>query len=434
MKRMRSKTVLFIVDGCRADYLDNIRTRTIAKMVQEGTLVEDCRTVFPSMTHPAHTSIVTGLYPSNHGMLSHHYYDKRCRRFGDFLTYNKFRGKSIAELVKFAGGTVVSVDEFTSLGRGADLYVNIPTHDIQEVTHHAIDAISRKIPDLLIVTYFFSDDVGTGSGPRSKELAACIRDIDGSIEMIVKKAQETCRDKRLLFVLSSDHGMVDTGTSCLPELKLAIEKTEINHILLSEGLYAQLYFDRNDDRISLELPGFRGLDVIMEKDELKALNCFDELIGDVVIACQEGFNLIEQRDGIALGLHGSLVDGCMRVPLVFWGSTVKTRRIPFAEVVDVAPTIAGFMGLEYHGLDGRALIEAFDEIGEARFCEISEKANNLRSTYHQRIGLIRQMSDLKKARPEGTARRDEFVLEIERLRESLKTSVSNYEGTKQSLK
>jgi len=423
---MGRKVVLFIIDGCRADYLDKIETETMGRMIDEGTSVEDCRTVFPSMTHPAHTSIVTGLYPSNHGMLSHTYYDKRCKKFGSFLTYNKFKGKSIAELVKSRGLTVVSVDEFTCLGRGSDLYVNIPTHDVQEVSHHAIDAISRKNPDLLLVTYFASDDMGSQKGPGSKELRACIREIDESMGTIVKKAHRTWKDKELLFVLSSDHGMVDVGVSLLAELRRVIRKSAPNPIILPEGLYAQLYLEDGSPSVVLEIPRLKGLDVILEKEELQALNCFDELVGDVVIACREGFNLIEEGERTPLGLHGSLVDGCMKVPLVIWGSRVARALIPFAEVVDIAPTVARFMRLEYHGFDGRGLIEAFCDIKEVRLDEMLRLTGNLSLKYHQKLNLIRQMSGLKGMRADARLNQDEFEEDIAKLRESLIGATSDY--------
>ncbi len=428
------KAVLFIIDGCRADYLEKTGIETIGKMMDEGTTVEDCRTTFPSMTHPAHTSIVTGLYPSNHGIVSHNYYDRRCRRFGTLLTYNKFRGKSMAELVKSVGGTVVSVDEFTCLGRGSDLYVNVPTHDIQEVTYHATDAISRKNPDLLLVTYFASDDTGSGHGPRSEKVKACIRKIDENIGTIVKKAQETWRDKELLFVLSSDHGMVDTGEPLLVELRQAMGKSAGNPILLPEGLYAQLYVEGAARNAAFEIARLKGLDVILEKEELEALNCFDELIGDIVIACREGFNLIEEGPRIPPGLHGSLVEECMRVPLIMWGSEVAKRTIAFAEVVDIAPTIAHFMGLEYSNFDGRALIEAFDDKEKAKFDETSRVIENLAQKYHQTTSLIRQMSELKKGRAEGRLTQGEFEEGIVRLRDSLNATASEYEKIKQPLK
>ncbi|MEM2936336.1 MAG: alkaline phosphatase family protein [Candidatus Bathyarchaeia archaeon] len=424
----RHKAVLFIIDGCRSDYLDQTRIDTIGRMMDEGTTVEDCRTTFPSMTHPAHTSIVTGLYPSNHGIVSHDYYDRGCRRLGTFLTYNKFRGKSVAELVKSVGGTVVSVDEFTCLGRGADLYVNVPIHDVQEVTYQAIDAISRKNPDLLLVTYFASDDTGSGHGPQSEELKACIKEIDKNVGTILNKAQETWRDKELLFVLSSDHGMVETGEPLFAKLRQAMGKSAENPVLLSEGLYAQLYVEGDARNAALEVAEvaeLKGLDVILEKEELKALNCFDELIGDVVMACREGFNLIEEGKQVPPGLHGSLVEECMKVPLIIWGSGVAKRTIAF--------TIARFMGLEYPNFDGRPLMEAFNDKEKAKFDEKSRVIESLAQKYHQKIGLIRQMSELKKERAEGRLTQGEFEESLWRLRDSLNATESEYERIKMSL-
>jgi hypothetical protein len=102
--------------------------------------------------------------------------------------------------------------------------------------------------------------------------------------------------------------------------------------------------------------------------------------------------------------------------------------------VEIAPTIAQFMGFEYHNFDGKTLIEAFDNKGKAKFDETSRTIENLYKKYHQKISLIRQMSDLKKGGAEGRLTQGEFEEGIVRLRKSLNATASEYEKIKRSLK
>lgn len=431
---MKRKVVLIIIDGCRQDYLEMGGIDTIRQLMREGVYAEDCRTVFPSMTHPAHTSIVTGLYPSSHGILTHHYYDRQCGRLGDFLSYNKFRGRSIGELVKSAGGSVVSIDEFTALGRGSDLYVNVPSHDSQEVAYWALDVISRNSPDLLIVTFFYSDDMGTQYGPQSGEVKACMRKIDNHIGAIVDKAKQSYKDDQLLFVLTSDHGMTNTGKSILPDVRKIVQGSAPDATILPEGLYAQLYLNGIHGRQLADLAKIPGLDVILENRELLALNCLGERIGDIVVSCNGGYNLMEQGDTVPQGLHGSLVEECMKVPLVLWGSGIVPGKATFCEVVDIAPTIAHFMGVEYPYFDGRLLAECFPASREINTDQMMGSVREVQLAYESKIGITRQMMDIRKSEVEGRLSDKECSHIIGELKRSLLIAASEYERRKKSLK
>ena len=431
---MKRKVILIIIDGCRQDYLQIGGIDTIRQLMDEGACAQDCRTVFPSMTHPAHTSIVTGLYPSGHGILAHHYFDRRCGRLRDFLSYNKFSGNSIAELVKSAGGRVVSIDEFTALGRGSDLYVNVPSHDPQEVAYWAVDAISRKSPDLLIMTFFDSDNIGTRYGPQSAEVKTCMRNIDDHIGTILGKAKQCYKDDELLVVLTSDHGMASTGKCILPDVRKMAQASLGDSTILAEGLYAQVYFDEIQARHIAEFAGIPGVDVMLEDRELLALNCLNESIGDLVVSCKEGYNLIEQDGGGPQGLHGSLVDECMRVPLVLWGAGVVPGRMTFCEVVDIAPTIAHFMGIKYPHFDGRWLAECFTESLKITTDKVTGAVRELRLEYRTRIQIIREMMDVRKAEAEGRLSEKECSSIIGESKQSLLKAVSEYERIKKPLK
>ncbi len=66
--------------------------------------------------------------------------------------------------------------------------------------------------------------------------------------------------------------------------------------------------------------------------------------------------------------------------------------------------------------------------------KLRERFENLSQKYHQKISLIRQMSDLKKGRAEGVLTQREFEESIVRLRNSLNATASDYERIKKPLK
>jgi len=62
--------ILITIDGFRPDfYLEKEwHTPNLHKMVQEGTRAFGVNSVFPSITYPSHTTIVTGVQPAEHGI------------------------------------------------------------------------------------------------------------------------------------------------------------------------------------------------------------------------------------------------------------------------------------------------------------------------------------------------------------------------------
>ncbi len=83
--------VLVSVDGLAAYHLldDGLELPNIRQLIAEGAWFTSSETVLPSVTHPSHTTILTGAMPRTHGVLSN---DMRNRRTGErFHPTNKRR-------------------------------------------------------------------------------------------------------------------------------------------------------------------------------------------------------------------------------------------------------------------------------------------------------------------------------------------------------
>ena len=63
-------TILISIDGFRWDYLDRIKPPVLTRLAAAGVRAEGLIPSFPSKTFPNHYTIVTGLYPARHGIIS----------------------------------------------------------------------------------------------------------------------------------------------------------------------------------------------------------------------------------------------------------------------------------------------------------------------------------------------------------------------------
>ena len=68
--------ILISIDGFRWDYFEKTKTPNFDKIIDGAVISEGLVPVFPSKTFPSHLSIVTGNYPTNHGIISNRMYDQ----------------------------------------------------------------------------------------------------------------------------------------------------------------------------------------------------------------------------------------------------------------------------------------------------------------------------------------------------------------------
>ena len=77
-KKIRHQRVILIsIDGFRYDYKDykDYRMENLQKLIKDGVTVDYVKNVFPTNTYPNHQSIVTGLYPEEHGIIDNRMFD-----------------------------------------------------------------------------------------------------------------------------------------------------------------------------------------------------------------------------------------------------------------------------------------------------------------------------------------------------------------------
>jgi predicted AlkP superfamily pyrophosphatase or phosphodiesterase len=78
---MKSKYMIIIsFDAVSSEDIEILKTLpNFKKIIDGGSLIKDVESVYPTLTYPAHATIVTGKYPKNHGII-----DNTKFRVGDF--------------------------------------------------------------------------------------------------------------------------------------------------------------------------------------------------------------------------------------------------------------------------------------------------------------------------------------------------------------
>src|SRR2546422_4809261 len=114
--------ILFLTaDGFRTDYIEWYNPPNLKKLIADGVRVSHAQNVFPTVTTPNMTSLVTGSYPRTTGIACNSQYVKEEDKIVEHPRANK--AETIAETLHQAGWKTAGVNHFMLEGRGVDFYL-----------------------------------------------------------------------------------------------------------------------------------------------------------------------------------------------------------------------------------------------------------------------------------------------------------------------
>lgn len=192
--------VIVSVDGLRPDAIAATDTPTFDRLIAGGTRATDCRTILPSSTLPSHTSMLTGLKPSRHGVVLWNSRDE---------SRGPIKATTCLELAGRAGyetTMVVGKDKLWHLSRGVDHYER-PAYEARTVVEAAVRRF-REAPRPGLAFLHLADPDGAGHrhGWMSQEQLAAVRDVDGALALLLEGLEAAGLLERTTLLVSADHG------------------------------------------------------------------------------------------------------------------------------------------------------------------------------------------------------------------------------------
>lgn len=108
---MKNKYVIVIsFDSVSEEDLEFLSKQpNFSKLIKNGALIKNVESVYPSLTYPAHATIVTGKYPKNHGVINNTVLDFKNDN-PDWYWYRKYiKGDTIFDLAEKSGMKTCSI-------------------------------------------------------------------------------------------------------------------------------------------------------------------------------------------------------------------------------------------------------------------------------------------------------------------------------------
>lgn len=409
------RAILIVCDGLGAEWIDDTRTPTLARLVADHRRASDHRAVFPSVTRVSAASIATGCFPGRHGLEGnqmalvedgritvHNVGAPSFRQTMRRVTGRTLRVPTMAERLAPSGGQVaysnvspgaayfLDPDHFgTVLHRAGsfaaggtpltgDAHLDV-SHDLDgdiEMTRRFCTEVVPSADFRLAILWLANPDLTLHHDPLgSPEHIHALEVTDGLVAKVIEtvKVHEDRFDT--LLVVGSDHGHETIGRSVhignwLSANGLETEVKEGQIGVASQGTSALIYATGEaraavgDLLPRMQQESWAGS--ILTGDALAATG----LSGNALFAAVDTTRhdetnpfgvagtrwLVEDGEGtpeIGCGHHGGLGPGETRPFLTFIHPDFGQGETGrTTSLVDIAPTILRFLGEPVDGMDG----------------------------------------------------------------------------------
>ncbi len=418
----RVPVVLVSIDGLRPDYVHRadehgLGIPTLRAMVAQGAAATAVRGVLPTVTYPTHTTMVTGVSPTRHGVLANTTFDPFGDNHGGWYWYAEdVKVPTLWQLADEAGIPSASFYWPVNVGAKATWVLSqvwrADTDDDRKLTRATstpglVDELEANVgevprgrawaveqdeqraraagwflekhnPGLLTLHMLALDSAQHYDGLATPHVFRTLERLDGILGELREAARRSGGGRATMCVVS-DHGFsrVDKIVNLMPELVRAglvdARKREWSATLWAAGGTGAVVLRDPSDQAVLEkvralldrlaADKSLGIDRILRRDEIEALGGFGD--ASFVVAMRPGFYLANAWDGPAVrpagpgfrGGHGYLPDDPeMAAMFVCEGEGVPVgSSLGAIDMRDVAPTLAGRLGITIPGAEGRDL-------------------------------------------------------------------------------
>ncbi len=368
-----ARYILFLTaDGFRTDYVEWYNPPNIKQLIAEGVRIIHATNVFPTVTAPNMTSLVTGSYPRTTTIAGNTEYLGEDDKIIQHPRHDK--AETIAETLQKAGWRTASVNHFMLENRGAAIY-EAPGYDDSEKTTAAIlELLRQKDVHFIAAIYGATDHAGHSHGPHSDEVKAAVLGIDQGVGQLVKALKDAGLYDKTLIVFSADHGMSEyesKGVSPTPAkalqqagFKVATSaeqlKADTQVVIISAGVQ-MIYFRKNmsaeqKQKATEALSKIEGAEVL-DRKQLDALNCHDNHSGDLIVSPLPGYTM--SNAGKPGGQHGRFPE---QNPILFFhGPGFTHGTVDAAHTVDIVPTLLNLVHVEpAKTVDGKVINAALE--------------------------------------------------------------------------
>jgi len=260
--KQRKKLLILSVDALVAEDMDYLSTMPcFQKYIAGGAAVKKMRSIYPTITYPAHTSIITGTYPNRHMVYSNGHFEAGSKNYPwrwfadnlvvpDLFSAAKAKGLKTASVFWPVTGNhphidylineywaqseeETSRDAFARSGTSEEVLTRVVDKHVSKledrihpgcdyfVVKCACDIIREFDPDLIALHPANIDAYRHKTGLFNDMILQGLHEVDEWIGMLAEALQDAGALEQTDFVLLSDHGQMEVKRIIHPNVIFA---------------------------------------------------------------------------------------------------------------------------------------------------------------------------------------------------------------------
>ncbi len=370
--------VLISIDAFRWDYMSRGITPALSEIKENGVSALSLMPAYPSKTFPNHVSIITGMYPENHGIVSNdvnNFFTGERYRMGDTNAVRDsrwYQGEFFWETARRNG--IITASYFWP---GSELLLEyrrpnyFKQYKKETTDNQKLEQLSgwlalpyEKRPHFITLYFEQVDTKAHDSGPDSPETNETIKQIDGVIKNIRERIQSAGLKDSVNLIVLSDHGM----TYVSREKSINIEKliNDSSCRIYGTGPISMVKAPKDKiNRVYETLKKNENHFKVYLKKEMPEHFHFSKhpSIGDIIIVADLGWAVIDNRGEERMGYGNKKGDhGYDNYQLDMHGFFVaegpafkKNYKTGTLLNIDIYPLLCRIFGIEPRSnIDGKA--------------------------------------------------------------------------------
>ena len=420
--RHDAHVIMISIDGLVPEYYLEparlgLKIPNLVKMKLGGAYARGVEGVFPSVTYPSHTSMITGVRPAVHGIIQNRIFEAptetQTREWYWFA--EALKTETLWGMAKKAGLVTANVGWPVTVR--ADIDYNVPeisdppgtprgTRTAQFATpglmakafadgtpgDNSTDgrrcAISEYIistykPNLMLIHLIELDGAHHTNGPRTPPSIAIAERLDAYVGRIIEATRRAGIFDRTTFFLVSDHGFAEVTRKFEPNVLLVKEKlitlgadgkpTDWKAAAWPAGGSCAIVLRDPDDKetatrvtsIFTRIAAGKGpINRVLNQEELKRMEAVPTAF--LMLDAAPGISFGEELSGPETheakdyrGTHGQLPSRAdMHSSLIVYGAHARVgAKLALARMIDIGPTAAAVLGLRFSNAEGTPIAE-----------------------------------------------------------------------------
>ncbi len=303
--------ILISFDGFRWDYANRGITPNMEFIKENGVHSISLRPCFPSKTFPNHYSIVTGLYPENHGIIANSFinpFTKEKYSMGDTSAVRNakwYQGEAIWETAKRQG--VITASYFWP---GSELNLDYRRPDYYEKYEHKRDYNLRvkgvldwlslpysQRPKFITLYFDATDTYGHEFGTQSPQINSAIMRLDSLVGRLFDGLKKINLYDSTDVIIVSDHGMADISKDRVINVEKTLENFEVKYVDYGPIMYV-IPDKGKTEEVYLTLKKSENHFKIYKKEELPEYFHFSKnpFIPELILVAESGWSLMTNND------------------------------------------------------------------------------------------------------------------------------------------